>query len=419
MKLNNRIFSFILVLTMIISNIGIVNAKTDDTFTGKVNMNLSTDGSKMLDHLQDASLNLKNLHITGNNDLQLIGEINYADISSSIHLKGDLRKSKLYKNTLVGNISDKSDNFDVIYFAITSNEDKSKLFTNKSIGSKEVIKLYLMRKTSREFVMFEIPVDKLESKTKSAVSVNYNERKLRETAADDHWWFKVLKPVNLSENKLKPLGATTDTSYFEETYRYELTFGYYDYYIKLKAFANVYDMTGGQATDEAGLEIISEKLTDDTGKVLESNESYLQIKNCIGKGELYTNKYSLSSFYDVVTSFAWGHEVTESVGGLTISPGLWIGNVVGLGVTYSLETTSVDQDGLKTFPITDKIKGAKVTYKKALTAIGDSYSLTMTKYRPKSSSVYKYGIYDFTFDIYFENGGKVSSGIVQASAKYE
>lgn len=419
MKLNTRIVSFILVLTMIISNGSIANAKADETFTGKVNMNLSTDGTKILDNLQDAYLNLKDLHRTDNNGIELIGEINYSGISSSVHLTGELKKSKLYKNTLVGNVTDEYDNFDVIHFAVTNNADKSKLLTSKSLENEEVIKIYLMRKDTREFIMFEIPFEKLNVLTKSVMAIDNNEIEFRDNVADDHWWFKVMKPVDMNENKIETRGFTNDTSEYEHTYRYELNFGYYDYYIKLEAFANVYDIIGDQVTDEAGVRVVSEKLTDDMGRILESDESYLQIKNCVGRGELYTNKYNLSIFHDVVTKFDWGHDVTYSVGGLTISPGLWIGKVMGLGVTYNLFTKNVDKNGPQTFSSTDGLKGAEVTFTKALTEIKDSYSLAMTKCRTESSSIDKYAIYDFSFDVYLEDGGKVTSGAVSTSAQYE
>ena len=422
MKSIKKILTFILLLSIILTHSIPASGKSDLILNGKVNMNLDTNGNKMLENLQDATLKLKNLVIAGNNSIQLNGNVSYEKAQLPIQLKGFLGRSSLDENTLIGNVEDRAGNFQIIYLSINSNINNKGLLFDKSLENEKVLTLLMLRKDTREFFMFQTNLSKIDEEFKSNISINYKIEKLNENVVDEHWWVKVFEPVKIQRD-IMSIGHFVQPADITQTYRYNLYSGYYDYNMKLRVFANIFDATTGQKiTDSAGLSVVQEWITDDRGNTINSSDSYLQIKNCVGAATLYTpNSYDYAyKFYDKILSLNWGQLYTENVGGLTIAPGLWIGQYIfGLGISYSPYSTSINVDGVQAFSGTENIKSAKVTFSKALTAVNDKYSLQVEKYRDQSFYSPKMTIFHFNFDVFFQGGGKVGTGSAQASTYYD
>lgn len=105
-----------------------------------------------------SQLNIKNIELD-QDYLQIEGNINYNQKNSPFRLMGNLKKSSLYNNGVTSVLVDQDNNFDVIYFSLADVETEQEKSALKNKNNGKLIQLYLLKKGTREFSMFEGQVD--------------------------------------------------------------------------------------------------------------------------------------------------------------------------------------------------------------------------------------------------------------------
>ena len=123
-----------------------------------------------------------------------------------LSIKGNVFKSSLFNNTLICDATNLNSDFDVVYLSITENKD---LVYDKSlfaVDTSQTFQLYLLKKDTREFITFEIPMSAINLKQEQ-----HEELLIQAEAHDidnkllEHWWVTVFKPVikeELVENQI-------------------------------------------------------------------------------------------------------------------------------------------------------------------------------------------------------------------------
>jgi hypothetical protein len=404
--------AIILVITVASSVFIKVNAEEElvnNIILGQANLNLSYDGTKMLDNVVDACLNTDIINVEGNM-LTLKGSVAYNDESIPINLSCMLLKSKLYVDTFVGNkMIDKEGNFDVIHISLAKECDAKKLYVDNSLSNNDAIQIYLMKKDTREFIMLEGSIEKLLSKDFFTMSKSYIEEMTKDDTLDEHWWIKVFKPTNITNS---PRSSKSNTDYASSTI-FNGGIVQYKYYIRVKGVATIEDMVSGKGEDESSIEIIENRYWCDG---VEYDDSFLQIFNCVATTSLYRDN-SLAT-KDYLSLADWGQWCTKSVGGLSISPGLWIGGIPGIGVTWSQISTSVVPDGAYDIDDTQKIKKFKMTFPNALTAVGDKNTLVLKKREGSTTYSNRKSGFIYRFDIGFDKSYAEDSGTIYLQESY-
>ncbi|WP_417204732.1 hypothetical protein [Acetoanaerobium sticklandii] len=111
-------------------------------------------------------------------------------------LEGELKKIDTSNDIIVGELVDKSDNFEVIHFSINNNSDK---FLSAS-GNKynyETINIYLQFKGTRDFIFAEL---KLPNNLANTNLFERTESLKLFNAADLFWYAKIINPSKVNTN---------------------------------------------------------------------------------------------------------------------------------------------------------------------------------------------------------------------------
>jgi len=127
--------------------------------------------------------------------VNLIGKVTYTDENIPFNLEGELAKGRKSDSLLVGQLKDKNGNFSVIHFSIdnahdgTITLDKKKLKQAKN-DSGLVLKLYLLKKGTRDFTVLEQVAPSFIDK-----SIFKNAKELKTTDHREQFWYsKIIKP---------------------------------------------------------------------------------------------------------------------------------------------------------------------------------------------------------------------------------
>lgn len=383
-----------------------------NSYVGTVNLNLNNDGSNMMSDLQEAKISINDTKIE-ENDLSIHATVTYDNNNYPLYLKTQLRKSLTLDEVLVGsNPYDKSNNFNVVFVSTIKNSKNKNCFVTKhnSENNSDILQIYLLKNDTREFFMFELPLHVLNNYNSKT---NYNVPMI-ENIEDEHWWIKTLKPVK-NERVLTKMSPVEDDEYFD-TILYNGPEDCYKYTIKLKASSTVYSYEGSDTQeDDSYLRMVEQKYYCN-GK--EYDKTFLGVYNCVAQSALVSKTYTYNAAVDTIRRFEWGYDVHTDEGGLSISPGLWIGKVVGAGITWTPYTSIFKSSGHKTFDDDDELRGCKITMKNALTKVDDQYSLTIRKYNEGFQSG-KLTRFIYSFDIGFHNDYILKSGNLTVVGSYE
>jgi len=84
---------------------------------GIVNYNLDTDGRKMLENIESCYLQFQKVLIKKDNTINFSGMINNIDFD----FYGNLNKSYIDENNIVGDLTDSTGNFDILFFGFEKN----------------------------------------------------------------------------------------------------------------------------------------------------------------------------------------------------------------------------------------------------------------------------------------------------------
>ena len=422
-----KIVSFLMFVSMICFGMPLTaNAQETSnpvpiTISGKVNMSLDYDGSKMLNNLSDTTFNLNSISVS-NNELLMDGTVTYNNNSYPIRINSDLFKSTNSDNTIVGDAVDQTSNFDVAYLSIVKNVDKDKLLVNQSLANSNALQIYLLRKGTRELSMFEIPIDNYSLIQKAIDNCNTSQLLKIDKKSKEHWWINIFEPIvsttssNSNSISVDSLGSgKNDTE--ENTYTYyDGPANCYKYKIKLQAFADVDDdKTNTEVEDTFGLKIISSQYY--YNGELQPDTDLLTVYNCIGTEVLSSTDGVANKNF--IREARFGSKATQSSGGLTFTPYINFGNLINGSIEWSPIETSVSQEGSQTFNSLDKVSGFKVSYVAPLKKPLNNYSLVLLKHRVSSSTAQKISGAVFSYVIGFGVGDKLGSGSLTVACNYK
>ncbi len=213
-KILSIIVSAFLLITIFQSTlVSAANSKTD--LDGKVNLSLSEDGKNLYNDLRNAKLDLNTLFVD-NEKASFSGTVSYEGNAYEINASGEVGKGYLSGAGLIGKLTDSANNFDIAYFTIEDAATGDRIFVAPNLKNKKVIKIYLIRKNTREIIMFEEDYKKIEHNKKYNVNYNINNVKMAERGAD-YWFLGLVKP---EQNTIVSPSATydkTDTATHSET----------------------------------------------------------------------------------------------------------------------------------------------------------------------------------------------------------
>ena len=129
------------------------------------------------------------------------------------------------------------------------NMPEEQVYTNNgSISGKEIMQLLLLKKDTREFSIFELPVSELALNQ----PLDYNISKTSNNALDEQWFMKVFKPA--------VKGDLARDSFPSSKREFEYTDGpgndYY-YFIEVEKYINCFDFNGASTVqDDFGLRVL-------------------------------------------------------------------------------------------------------------------------------------------------------------------
>lgn len=397
---------FVIILTLRVNGDAVI---AKDNYKGTVNLNLNRDGSNMMLDIQDADIFITDTKCE-KNELSINASINYDNKNYTLNLRTELKKSITLDDVFVGNNSiDSSNNFKVVFFSIIKNsQDKNCFITkNNAVKNNNIMQLYLMRENTREFVMFELPLKLLDCESK----VNYNVQKLKKVE-DEHWWIKVLEPVINDKKTVRLLEPDEDDQFFS-TVLYNGPGDCYKYTIELKGSSTVNSYNGqSEVTDRSYLKMVDQKYYYNDH---EYDDTFLGVYNCYAQPVLSSDNIKP---IDTIRNFTWGHKVHTNEGGLSVSPGLWIGKIAGAGIEWEPYTSKIDESGHENFDDDDNVKGTQLTMKKALLEKDDKYSISITK-KNEGYQAGKTSGFIYTFDIGFSKNSILDSGSITVAGSYE
>lgn len=392
--MRKKIISILLIVALAVSTFSIVNAKSLETpniYKGIVNTNLSYEGTKELENTENATLAINKFAYSKPTEVKVSGELAYGENTYSIDLKGNLYKALTFESMLIGDVVDESSNFDVISFAVYSDALSNYLRVDKELVGCNVLQLYLMKKNTREFIMFELNLNEIMGYNKVNISNMINPEAYEQLTdiSKEHWWIKVYSPVESigkaavtkSEPELLSVSNAVSTKgihYGEELKEiiYEDGPGNcYRYTMNVKLWANVRDFDGSSsATDTFKLEVT------DTNYYYNDKEiggNYLCLYGAVGSAVLTGKNNSDSySILDV------GSKSTKKTGGLTIETQLSIGydfGPLGGSLSWEPEDEITTYDPPEAINHGDQVRGLKVPYEAPLRNKGNSFSLIVTK----------------------------------------
>jgi len=141
---------------------------------------------------KNASIRLYDLQIQSDN-IQFTADIQYGNKNKTLVAAGKLYKSYKQKssiNSVVGDISDKSGQFEVLLFEIFNDKTEGKTIVDQRLRNTPHLKLYLKDKTN-QLLLFELP---LPSSLMNVVVSNNDEI---DTTKDFFWFARVITPYEL------------------------------------------------------------------------------------------------------------------------------------------------------------------------------------------------------------------------------
>lgn len=267
----------------------------------------------------------KNINLNHNQILCIGDVVNNKKIE--FELQGELKKTyNGKKDILIGEVSDLSGNFDVIFFGIDRNP-KENVTLNKEIlqreDSSEIIKIYLREKDTRNLTIIEtgnlFDVEVTEQLFKGIEKLNTIDFE------DQNWYIKILKPTDKIHNEIVDVCRANEISsrngeiisQYDEKFITKYNVGGHDVFEEMKVH---FELTGDKYNDggttkyKSLMEIIEEKTTSPTTDMFDGNDTNFMIcKKGAAYCEFGTDKDVLIKGGDV------GYDYYKQ-GGISVTP---------------------------------------------------------------------------------------------------
>lgn len=183
----------------------VFSKENNSKYTSKTFFDLDDKGKKLdAYNFVESSIGLESIKIN-NNHAVLKGSVAYTETENlPFELEGEIFQGKNSNQLIVGKLEDKLDNFDVILFSI-DRSPKGGIILDKEIKEKvkdssenlPLLKLYLLKKNSRDFTVIEM--DDLEFLNVNKIFDKVDELDKAEHI-DEFWYGKILVPETEVEN---------------------------------------------------------------------------------------------------------------------------------------------------------------------------------------------------------------------------
>ncbi len=388
------------------------NLSINNQFEGKCNLNLPYDGARINENLISARINVNSIDINQDNILSLKSEVTYNQETYKLDISGQLFKAITFDKMLVGDVIDNTNNFEVISLAIVKNPKKNELHINEDNSNKELLKLYLLKKDTREFIMFEIVYKDLISLNKNLKIQSYEKSKILEDVTKEHWWIKVFNPKN-NDIGIASVHTSTDT----KTLTYADGPGNcYEYSITVEAWGNIRDYGSSDTTFDTYNLKIAEQHYYYNG--VEYNYDFLKVFGCVATGVITESGSDPND--DTFCIADWGSVSTQETGGLKAEVKLSVGfdlGPLGGSLSWTPKEVITTINPPKTLNYTDAVRGVKIPYEAVLAADNDNYSLVLTKDKGTNTSGKLAGA-TFSFSVGFYTSETLRTGTVVVAANY-
>lgn len=192
------------------SNQVLISSSTE--VEGKTYLDLDPKGKDLNeDNYEETTVSIEKMEVK-RSKITIEGALSYDDEESTFSLSGELKSGNKSNRILVGNLEDKNDNFDVIHFSIDSENDRT-ITLDKKKGEKVkknnevLLKLYLMKKGTRDFTVIEVENPKFIDSKLFKVTDKLESAEHR----DQYWYSKILEPeIEIIEEEDTPKNISAD-----------------------------------------------------------------------------------------------------------------------------------------------------------------------------------------------------------------
>lgn len=386
-----------------------------NTYSGKVNLNLLPDGKKMLSKLSSANLKVDSFIISENN-ITLDGIVSYNGNEYPININGGLFKAETFDQTLIGDTTDNSNNFDVLSLSLIKSATKDRLYVNTSLVKKETLQLFLIKKGTKECIMFEIAIPDLIANSDSAnVSYDYQNAPKLVDMSKEHWWTKTFQPEEtLNPALVQPsVAGYTDTKTF--TY-YNGPGNCYKYVITLRANSDIFNEPDFQnpGFDYFTFTVVSQQYYYNNRQY---SGNFLYVHHCLATVVLTSSNSTVNK--DRLVNAHWGWRYTQSTGGWNFTPSVSasFGTFISGTISWTPRQDVVITSGDKNFGGED-VQGFKLPYDPMLCAAGDYYTMNIVKQKVTTSTAKLSGC-TFSYQIGFSSADNFYSGSLTTCANYQ
>jgi len=283
-------------------------------------------------------------------------------------------------------------------------------FVNQNI-KENIIKLYVMKKETRQFYMFEFNISN-NKKFNNLNSLNLeNTKDIDNYYNTELWALKIFNTEKVEEPAI--MASRASAIELNKAYAYKtvvcrtyMTYGrYYEHFMDLKMFIQISNWGSSDSNRNVSFQVIGGKFCLYDGsqyRTLLTDYSFMELKNCTGKIYIENRNLSYNS-RDRLTMLTKLQCTHYSAGGLTISPGLWIGvpyTPLGASITWQKYSSYVTG---YTFDTSNNVAGAKITYDGYLAYNGDQMSLLFNYSRLGTAKISNILYATLYFDMYTYN----------------
>lgn len=193
-KFLSNILIAILFMT-IVPTVGFASSNNEDIVQGLTYLNVSEDSLE--GESVESELTIQNI-VLNKALLRIQGEVKYNGETTPFNIAGNVKKSSLLTNGVTAKLEDQFSNFEVIHFALADialNEEECSLINGKKSG--KVISLYLLKKGTREFSVFEGQIDQLKGNKHLVEQILSNTNDFEKASSfSEYWGPSIFKPVD-------------------------------------------------------------------------------------------------------------------------------------------------------------------------------------------------------------------------------
>lgn len=381
-------------------------------------MIVSYSHKSLVEIYEQNSAYLQSIKLKGES-IEVVGSINSPVEERTFFLTGSLYNSVNSKNLIIGNLIDKHNNYDVLYFGMALNPEEVLIMDatkkGKSISTGYLTSIYLQDKASKEIYFIELDSSQFIKKVLLLDLAN----RLKKCDYKDHFWYaKVLVPsetntLTLNEvTEVIPINAKAVSNnqtiavmaatYRDITYQYiyNITGARIVESITVRHYIDGPSSISGQGSFVAKLLMVSEKTTCATVPSMNTSDSNMEI------GVYQDTKIdAVTSPGDYLQQVVWGGRFTQS-GSLDIACGWgYTLPLVNLGVAASYSKSSIySSNTYKSFDngISGKyVRQAGIKWTKAkerLTSAGQNFDTSFTVNKLSTPGSKKFTA-KFTYDV--------------------